>query len=194
MEQTVSALASSSLYLKLDNRCLVCLLAKKVQGERPIPLLTMPYRIWSRTRKHFEAEWCDTKAGFWNDAVRGSAPLQAALRRLVADELTQHTDNRGACSVIWCGKFLRFHLFVSGGTGWIETGIPPVLLGLALLHLRRGSFPNRRMQWVSGLRSGQSRCKTGALRHLGEVARAAPVHHDCAMGGRFATAHASSAE
>ena len=65
--------------------------------------------------------------------MRGSSPLQAALRRLVADELTQHTDNRGACSVIWCGKFLRFHLFVSGGTGWIETGIPPVLLGLALL-------------------------------------------------------------
>ena len=32
---------------------LVCLLAKEVKGERPIPLLTMLYRIWSRTRKAF---------------------------------------------------------------------------------------------------------------------------------------------
>ena len=35
------------------------------------------------------------------------------------------------------------------------------------------------------MRSGQSRCKTGGLRHLAEVARAAPVHHDCAMVGRI---------
>ena len=75
---------------------LVWLLAKEVKGERPISLLTMLYRIWSRTRKHFAAEWCGAEAGFWDDAVRGSSPLQAALRRLVADELTQHTDNQEA--------------------------------------------------------------------------------------------------
>ena len=44
---------------------------------------------------------CDAKAGFWDDAVRGSSPLQAALRRLVADELTQHTDNQEACTVLF---------------------------------------------------------------------------------------------
>ena len=80
---------------------LVCLLAKEVKGERPISLLTMLYRIWSRTRKAFATEWCDAKAGFWDDAVRGSSPLQAALRRLVADELTQHTDNQEACTVLF---------------------------------------------------------------------------------------------
>ena len=79
---------------------LVCLLAKEVKGERPISLLTMLYRIWSRTRKAFATEWCDAKAGFWDDAVRGSSPLQAALRRLVADELTQNTDNQEACTVL----------------------------------------------------------------------------------------------
>ena len=31
---------------------LVCLLAKEVKGERPICLLTMLCRIWSRTRQH----------------------------------------------------------------------------------------------------------------------------------------------
>ena len=80
---------------------LVCLLAKEVRGERPISLLTMLYRNWSRTRKHFAAEWCDAKAGFWDDAVRGSSPLHAALRRLVADKLTQHTDNQEACTVLF---------------------------------------------------------------------------------------------
>ena len=67
---------------------------QEVKGERPISLLTMLYRIWSRTRKSFATEWCDAKAGFWDDAVRGSSPLQAALRRLVADELTQNTTTR----------------------------------------------------------------------------------------------------
>ena len=34
------------------------------------------------------------------------------------------------------------------------------------------------------MRARQPRCKIGALRHAAEVARVAPVHHDCAMGGR----------
>ena len=101
-------------FVELPNQCeehvawpwqvhvtLVCLLAKEVKGERPISLLTMLYRIWSRTRKAFATEWCDAKAGFWDDAVRGGSPLQAALRRLVADELTQHTDNQEACTVLF---------------------------------------------------------------------------------------------
>ena len=33
--------------------------------------------------------------------MRGSSPLQAALRRLVADELTQNTDNQEACTVLF---------------------------------------------------------------------------------------------
>ena len=80
---------------------LVCLLAKEVKGERPSSLLTMLYRIWSRTRKHFPVEWCEAKAGFWDDAVRGRSPLPAALRRLVADKLTQRTDNQEACTVLF---------------------------------------------------------------------------------------------
>ena len=70
---------------------------RRLKGERPISLLTL--RIWSRTRKRHAAEWCDAKARFWDDAVGGSSPLQAALRRLVADERTQHTDNQEACTM-----------------------------------------------------------------------------------------------
>ena len=69
-------MALTSVYITL-----VCLLAKEVKGERPISLLTMLDRICSRTRKQFAAEWCHAKAGFWDDAVNGSSPLQEALRR-----------------------------------------------------------------------------------------------------------------
>ena len=61
----------------------------------------MLYRIWSRTRNHYAAEWCDAKAGFWDDTVRGSSPLQAVLRRLMSGELTQHTDNQVACALLF---------------------------------------------------------------------------------------------
>ena len=61
--------------------------------------MTMLYRIWSRTGKHVAACWCDAKAGFWDDAMRGSSPL-LALRRLVAYELTQH-ENQEACTVLF---------------------------------------------------------------------------------------------
>ena len=105
---------------------LVCLLAKEVEGERLISLLTMLHRIWSRSRKHFAAEWCDAKVGFWDDAVRGSSPLQAALRRLVADELTQHTENQEACSGLLDAEsfYESISLFLVART---------VLLGMALL-------------------------------------------------------------
>ena len=185
---------------------LVCLLAKEVKGERRISLLTMLYRIWSRTRKAFATEWCDAKAGFWDDAVRGSSPLQAALRRLVADELTQNTDNQEACTVLFdVGKLLRFHFIVLGGSSWIEIGIHPCAVEFGLACTCRGALLNRRLQrlqrrychqqWSgSGMRAGQPCCKIGALRHFAEVARAAPVHHDCAMGGPPGIAHAGSAE
>ena len=55
-------------------------------GERPITLMTMIYRIWSQARKCHSQEWCSTRAGHWDDAVRGSSPLRCVLRRLIDDE------------------------------------------------------------------------------------------------------------
>ena len=105
---------------------LVCLLAKEVKGERLISLLTMLHRIWSCSRKHFAAEWCNAKAGFWDDAVRGSSPLQASLRRLVADELTQHIENQEACTVLFDAE--SFYESIS-----LSLVARAVLLGMALL-------------------------------------------------------------
>ena len=86
----------------------------------------MLYRIWSRSRKHFAVEWCDAKVGFWDDAVRGSSPLQAALRRLVADELTQHTEHQEACTGLFDAE--SFYESIS-----LSSVARAVLLGMALL-------------------------------------------------------------
>ena len=136
--------------------------------------------------------WCDEKAGFWDDAVRGSLPLQAALRRLVAGELTQHTENQEACTVLFdvesfCDS-ISLSLVARAGLKLAYSLVP---LGLALLTFAGVRFLTAGWSGFSegivisngggsGLRSRQPRCETGAL---AEVARAAPIHHDCAMGG-----------
>ena len=124
---------------------LVSLLAKEVKGERPISLLTVLYRICSRTRKQFAAGWCDAKAGFWDDAVRGSSPLQAALRRLVADELTQHTDDQKACTVLFgvesFDDSISLSLVARSGLKLAYS----CSVGFGSTHIRRGSFSHRRL-------------------------------------------------
>ena len=91
-------------------------------------------RATSRTRKVFATEWCDAKAGFWDDVVRGSSPLQAALRRLVADELTQNTDNQEACTVLFDVESFYDSISLSlVARAGLKLAYPPVLLSLALL-------------------------------------------------------------
>ena len=174
---------------------LVCLLAKEVKGERPISLLTMLYRIWSRARKAFATEWCDAKAGFWDDAVRGSSPLQAALRQLVADELTQHTEKLEACTMLFDVESFYDSISLSlVARAGLKLAHFPVLLVLALLTYAGIRFLTAGCSVFSegivisngvtaGCAQGQPRCEIGALRHLAEAARAASIRHDCAMGG-----------
>ena len=169
-------------------------LAKEVKGERPISLFTMLHRIWSRTRKYCAAEWCGAKAGFWDDAVGGRSPLQA-LRRLVADKLTQHTDNQEACTVLFDVESIydsiALSLVTRAGLKLAYFPVPLCLLLLTCAGVRlitagcSGFFQcNRHQQWCgSGLRSRQPRCDIGAPRHPAEVARAASIHHDFPMGG-----------
>ena len=101
----------SQMFVDLLNECeeqiawpwqvyitLVRLLAKEVKGERPTSLLTM-------LLESHEETWCSRvvrrKSGLLGRCIERSLPLQAALRRLVADELTQHTDSQEACTVLF---------------------------------------------------------------------------------------------
>ena len=58
-----------------------------VKDERPIALLNMPYRVWTRARQLQERRWDEQRAGFWDTAVQGSSALQAGLMRSLLDEM-----------------------------------------------------------------------------------------------------------
>ena len=79
---------------------LVAFLPRSLQDERPITLFAMIYRLWGRIRKTHAPAWCASKAGFWDKAVAGSAPLQAALLRMVRRE-TAAALGKASCEVHW---------------------------------------------------------------------------------------------
>ena len=64
------------------------LIPKPAGGERPIGLTAMLYRLALRLRKALVSEWDDKHAGFWDDAVKGSSPLRAAILRSLRVEVS----------------------------------------------------------------------------------------------------------
>ena len=66
---------------------LVSLIPKPDGGERPITLTSCVYVLWSAARTAPINSWEDGFAGFWDDAVRNSSCLQAALTRRLFDEV-----------------------------------------------------------------------------------------------------------
>ena len=67
----------------------VGLMPKPAGGERPIGLTAMLYRLLMRLKKAFLADWDDKFAGFWDDAVKGSSPLRAAILRSLRVEVAK---------------------------------------------------------------------------------------------------------
>ena len=64
----------------------IALIPKPTGGDRPIALTTLIYALWTRIRQPYIREWETERAGFWDDAIRGSSALRAALLRRAADE------------------------------------------------------------------------------------------------------------
>ena len=58
-----------------------------MEEKGPITLLAFLYRAWCRLRTPLAQAWCRARAGFWDNAVEGSAPLRAAVARLALYEL-----------------------------------------------------------------------------------------------------------
>ena len=80
--------------------------------------------------------------------MRGSSPLQAALRRLVAGELTQHTENQEACTVFFDVESFYDSISLSlVARAGLKLAYLPSSIGFGSAHIRRGSVPNRGMEW-----------------------------------------------
>ena len=65
---------------------LVALIGKAGGGERAVGIMCGAYRIYCKCAKPQIDEWSQSQTRFWDDAVKGSAPLQAALRRTMFAE------------------------------------------------------------------------------------------------------------
>ena len=69
-------------------------------GERPICLLPYSLRAWQRCHKSGGAEWSTQHAGFWDDCIKGSSSLQAALVRMLKDEVA-HEWGLAVGTILW---------------------------------------------------------------------------------------------
>ena len=81
-------------------RAFYALLPKQpgIGQERHIGLTSMLYRLWTIARKDTTDNWLLAKAAWWDTAIKGSGALQAALHRLLLDQLAR-CDNLHTCTL-----------------------------------------------------------------------------------------------
>ena len=79
---------------------IVSLLSKPDGGERPIALLCLLARVFERLCNPEVKSWELARAGFWDDATRGSSALRAGILRLLHDELSRF-DGLCMASILW---------------------------------------------------------------------------------------------
>jgi hypothetical protein len=110
----------------------VQLIHKSVEADRPITLTQGLYRLWSRVRRADVATWTRERAGHWDKAVEGSAPLRAALLRQAKLELAT-VQQFSWVELLWdLTKFYDFvDLQVVADVG-VAQGYPVICLALGL--------------------------------------------------------------
>ena len=67
---------------------IISLIPKPTGGDRPIGLTSMIYVLWSTLKGNAFKHWDEGRQRFWDDAVKGSSALKAALQRRLLDEVT----------------------------------------------------------------------------------------------------------
>eukprot|EP00973_Karenia_brevis_P095053 12425469-Karenia_brevis.AAC.1 len=69
---------------------IIVLVGKPLGGTRPIALMPMLYKVWTRIRKPYIQKWERAIAGPWDAAVAGSSALRAALTSMFGNELAYY--------------------------------------------------------------------------------------------------------
>ena len=81
----------------LSITCLIKKPGRSRTGDRPITKISCFIRGWLRSRKDVTADWCDRRAGHWDNAIRGFSALRAALCRAMRDEAARWGGQFRAC-------------------------------------------------------------------------------------------------
>ena len=79
---------------------IVTLMGKPMGGIRPIALMPMVYRLWTKCRKSDIQAWDSKHRGHWDAAVAGSSALRAAVLTIFRDELESY-DEQTILRILW---------------------------------------------------------------------------------------------
>ena len=79
---------------------MIALVLKPAGGDRPIALSSLLQVLWSGIRSPPVRSWENGFVKFWDDAVRGSSALQAALLRCLNAEIAQ-LSGHASLSIFW---------------------------------------------------------------------------------------------
>ena len=115
---------------------LIVLMGKNNGGVRPIALMPMLYRLWSKIRRPQVREWEDKTAGPWDAAVRGSSALRAGVLGAFFDEL-HSLDGDKIAAMLWDMDKFYDSIDIAKLTRCArELGYPMMHLGLGLkMHM-----------------------------------------------------------
>jgi hypothetical protein len=126
----------------------MALLPKPGGGERTIGLTSGFYRLYMRIRKPAISKWEDEHAGHWDQAVRGSSALRAAILREVRNDLARWAGMHVA-TILWdCAKFFdSLEPWLIGPTA-IRLGFPARVFYLGMLVHRGARFLRHSQCWA----------------------------------------------
>ena len=79
---------------------IIVLMGKPAGGCRPIALMPMIYRLWTKCRRPYMRSWEILRKGPWDAAVRGSSALRAAVLTAFGDEMAHYTGQEVA-KILW---------------------------------------------------------------------------------------------
>ena len=66
---------------------IIVLMGKPNGGIRPIALMAMIYRLWTKIRRPYIVLWEMAHAGLWDAAIKGSSALRAGILSALSDEI-----------------------------------------------------------------------------------------------------------
>jgi len=128
MGQTVRELALPSPMLL---NC-IALAPKPKGGERPITVTSIIYGVLIRLFSGTLMEWTEHHKGFWDDAVKGSSALTAALCRSAEAEIAQ-LQGKQTAGVFWdCETFFDSICLIKLVKAASAMGFSPLVLYLGL--------------------------------------------------------------
>ena len=79
---------------------IIVLMGKPNGGIRPIALMPMIYRLWTKIRKHQIAIWDINHVGPWDAAIKGSSALRAAVIGALYDEVAS-LNHEMVATILW---------------------------------------------------------------------------------------------